>query len=546
MPPRHECGPAALPMFLASRQIRKGLLGAALLAATALVPAQAILTGAEAAGQTMPPPQYSAVPAPKEQIQRAIEKLDDVVQDVLSASKVPGIAVAVVWEGKTVYMKGHGVRRLGDTAPVDADTVFLLASLSKSIGATVVGRQVAAGGISWATPVSDVLPWFRLADPWVSEHVTVGDLYAHRSGLPDHAGDDLEDMGYDRRTILERLRHLPLAPFRANYAYTNFGLTAAAEAVAATAGVDWETLSETALYRPLDMSSTSSRHTDFLKRANRAIPHIPGSTGFEPVELRQPDAQSPAGGVSSNVKDMAKWLALILANGRHNGSDFIAKDALLPAISPQVISSHPYAADARPSTYGFGFGVGVQPSGRVALTHSGAFSLGAGTTFAMIPSLDIGIVVLTNASPVGAAEAIASTFTDLVQLGEPTRDWFSAYNTAMASLMRPVGSLVGKQPSENRTPPRVLSAYLGQYENKYFGPARVELRNGQLMLLLGPTGHAEPLEPWDGDDFIYRPFNENAPKGSISRVSFEKYRDGGMGSMTIELLDGNGLGEFRR
>ena len=468
------------------------------------------------------------------------------VRDVMGASKVPGIAVAVVWEGKTVYLKGHGVRIAGEPAPVDPDTVFLLASLSKSVGASVVARQVAAGRISWTAPVAGLLPWFTLADPWISKHVTIGDLYAHRSGLPDHAGDDLEDLGYDRRTVLERLRYLPLAPFRTHYAYTNFGLTAAAEAVAAAAGTDWETLSETALYRPLEMSSTSSRHADFLKRTNRAVPHIPGATGFEPIELRQPDAQSPAGGVSSNVRDMAKWLALILVDGRHNGSNFIAKDALLPAISPQVISSHPSAADARASTYGYGFGVGVQSSGRVALSHSGAFALGAGTTFTMIPSLDIGIVVLTNGSPVGAAEAVASTFADLVQLGEPTRDWFSAYNTAMAPLMRPVGSLVGRQPPENRRPPRALSAYAGQYENRYFGKARVELRGGQLALVLGPTERAEPLEPWDGDDFIYRPFNENAPKGSISRVSFKDFRDGGMGSVTIELLDENGLGEFSR
>ena len=517
-----------------------------LLAAATLVPAQAVPVRAEASGGLVPPPQYSAVPAPREQIEKAIEKLDDVARDVLGASKIPGLAVAVVWEGKTVYMKGHGVRRAGEPAPVDADTVFLLASLSKSIGATVVARQVAAGKISWATPVAGPLPWFTLGDLWISKHVTIGDLYGHRSGLPDHAGDDLEDLGYDRRTILERLRHLPLAPFRANYAYTNFGLTAAAEAVAMAAGVDWETLSETTLYRPIEMLSTSSRHADFLKRTNRAIPHIPGATGFEPVELRQPDAQSPAGGVSSNVRDMANWLALILANGRHNGSDFIAKDALLPAISPQVISSHPYAADARASTYGFGFGVNVQSSGRVAISHSGAFSLGAGTTFTILPSLDIGIVVLTNASPIGAAEAIASTFADLVQLGEPSRDWFTAYNTAMAPLMRPVGSLAGKLPPENRKPPRALTAYVGQYENSYFGKARVELRGGRLVLVLGPRDHAEPLEPWDGDDFVYRPFNENAPKGSVSRVSFKTFRDGGMGSVTIELLNENGLGEFSR
>lgn len=543
--------PLARPLadlsFLGTRCMRPmRLLALALLAGAVLATGEVTPAHGQTSGASVPPPQYSAVPVSNEQIDRAIGKLDSVVQDVLRTSKIPGLAVGVVRGGETVYAKGYGVRKEGDPTPVDEDTVFLLASLSKPIGATIVARQMTVARASWETPVIDLLPWFKLADPWISKKVTIGDLYAHRSGLPDHAGDDLEDLGYGRRVVLERLRYLPLANFRTDYAYTNFGLTAAAEAIATAAGQDWETLSETRLYEPLGMSSTSSRHADFLKRANRATPHIPGPNGFEPNELRQPDAQAPAGGVSSNVRDMTKWMALVLANGRHNGDEFISKDVLLPAVTPQVISSHPNAADARASTYGYGFGVGIQPSGRVTLSHSGAFALGAGTTFIMIPSLDVGIVVLTNASPIGAAEAIAATFADLMQFGEPTRDWFSTYNTAMAALMRPVGSLVGKQPPENRMPPRVLSAYVGQYKNRYFGQARVELRDGKVALLLGPTERAEVLEHWDGDDFVYKPFNENAPKGSLSRVSFRNFKSSRAGSVMIEVLNNNGLGEFSR
>jgi CubicO group peptidase (beta-lactamase class C family) len=87
--------------------------------------------------------------------------------------------------------------------------------------------------------------------------VNVGDMYSHRSGLPDFAGDLLEDLGYDRHDVLERLRQLPLAPFRISYAYTNFGLTAAAESVAVAAGKSWEDLSDEVLYQPLGMTSTS-------------------------------------------------------------------------------------------------------------------------------------------------------------------------------------------------------------------------------------------------------------------------------------------------
>ena len=100
----------------------------------------------------------------------------------------------------------------------------------------MVAHQVGANAIGWDTPIVSKLPWFALSDPAVTKMVTVGDMFSHRSGLPDHAGDMLEDLGYDRRYVLERLRQLPLDPFRISYAYTNFGLTAGAEAVAVGRG----------------------------------------------------------------------------------------------------------------------------------------------------------------------------------------------------------------------------------------------------------------------------------------------------------------------
>ncbi|WP_399498558.1 serine hydrolase [Streptomyces sp. P17] len=115
------------------------------------------------------------------------------------------------------------------------------------------------------------MPDFRLKDPWVTSHVTVADLFSHRSGLPDHAGDLLEDLGYDRPYILSHLRYEPLAPFRASYAYTNFGLTAAAQAVADAKGMPWEKLAADTLYKPAGMDSTSSRFEDYAQAANRPM-----------------------------------------------------------------------------------------------------------------------------------------------------------------------------------------------------------------------------------------------------------------------------------
>ena len=252
-----------------------------------------------------PPSQAVAVPAPPAQIDAAVAKLDELAAEIMRKSGIPGMSVAVVRDGKTVYAKGFGVRKAGESATVDADTVFQLASLSKPVGASVVAAQVGKGVVQWDTPIVKALPWFALSDKAVTRMVTIGDLYAHRSGLPDHGGDALEYLGYTRNDILRQLRYLPLAPFRVSYAYTNFGLTAAAEAVAVASGLDWATLSDRALYLPLGMNRTSSRFEDFVHRDNHAVNHAMVDGKYQPRYQREPDEQSPAGGVSSSANDMA-------------------------------------------------------------------------------------------------------------------------------------------------------------------------------------------------------------------------------------------------
>ena len=139
------------------------------------------------------PSQTSGVPLQAVRIDEAIARLDVLAGEIMRRSGIPGMSVAVVREGRTVFAKGFGIRKAGESAPVDADTVFQIASISKSLAATVVARQVGAGVVAWDSPIVGRLPWFRLGDPWVTDHVTIADMFSHRSGLPTYAGDDLED-----------------------------------------------------------------------------------------------------------------------------------------------------------------------------------------------------------------------------------------------------------------------------------------------------------------------------------------------------------------
>ncbi len=487
----------------------------------------------------------SANTIPPQRVTHAVEQLDSIAADVLNRSGIPGLAVAVVHQGKIVYAKGFGVRQLGDPAPIDANTVFQLASVSKPVGATVVAAQVGKGVISWDTPVVQQLPWFSLHDPVSTAKVTVGDLYAHRSGLPDHAGDELEALGYDRRQVLERLHLLPMAPLRTKYAYSNFGLTAGAQAVAVASDADWENLSEQVLYRPLGMNATSSRYADFMSRANRAHPHIRLNGAFQPGPERQPDAQSPAGGVSSSVLDMASWMTLILHQGKYDGQQIVPREALLPALQPQFQSAPP-TQDSPAGYYGYGFNVSTTASGYTRLGHSGAFLMGAGTAFSLLPVADTGIIVLTNALPVGAAEAISATYMDLVEFGHTTRDWLAFFEPKFAAMTAPTGTLAGQPFPENPTPALPPHAYVGAYANAYYGDAKVELRDGQLVLVMGPAGQTVPLQHWNANVFVYEPSGEMAVPGSRSSVSFTMGPGGMAQSATIEIFDSDGLGTLAR
>lgn len=210
-----------------------------------------------------------------EQLQAALPELERFTIEALQQTSVPGAAVAVVSRDEVVYMQGFGVRKAGGCEPVTADTVFQLASMSKPLASSVIAALVGDGVVAWDDRISALDPEFRLSNPWITSEVTRRDLFSHQSGLYDEAGNHLEDLGFTRGDILQRL--LPLAQsgsFRASYEYSNFGMTAGGVAAASAAGRSWAELSEERLYQPFGMTSTSSRYEDFVGEGNRAHLHI--------------------------------------------------------------------------------------------------------------------------------------------------------------------------------------------------------------------------------------------------------------------------------
>src|SRR6201995_5613270 len=145
-------------------------------------------------------------PMTLEQVNQAVEEIQRLAANEVEKDTVPGLSIAVVFQDQVVCAEGFGVRNVQRLDPVDADTVFQLASLSKPIGSTLVAELVGEGKISWDSKISDLDPDFAMSAPWVTREITIRDFYSHRSGLPGHAGDLLEDLGFSRKEILHRLR----------------------------------------------------------------------------------------------------------------------------------------------------------------------------------------------------------------------------------------------------------------------------------------------------------------------------------------------------
>src|SRR3984957_9467410 len=237
-----------------------------------------------------------------DQVNQAVREIQKLCDNEIKQNAVPGLAIAVVFQDQVAYAAGFGVRDVNTQEAVNADTVFQLASLSKPIGSTLVAELVGEGKISWDSKISDLDPGFEMYDPWVTREITIRDFYSHRSGLPDHAGDLLEDLGFTRNEILHRLRYQkPDTSFRSHYAYTNFGITEAAIAATKAYNIAWEDATEKKLYTPLGMDSTSSRYADFVARTNKALGHVQANGKWVQKYKRDPDPESPAGGGSSSV-----------------------------------------------------------------------------------------------------------------------------------------------------------------------------------------------------------------------------------------------------
>ncbi len=264
--------------------------------------------------------------------------LNAYVHKVMTTWKVPGLAVAVVKNGKVVLARGYGVRELGKPGKVDADTLFTIASNSKAFTVAALGMLVAQGRLHWDDPVTHYLKGFELNDPWVTHEITVRDLLTHRTGYCDPQFMWFTS-DFNRTQIIHRLRFdKPDYSFRSRFCYNNAMYLAASRLIPAITGRSWKDYVRAHLFVPLGMLHTDTRVATMKADADAAAPH--GEVGHKVVVIHHDytiDTMAPVGGINSSVNDMVHWLLMLLNNGRYNGKTVLDPKIIAEMETPQIV-----------------------------------------------------------------------------------------------------------------------------------------------------------------------------------------------------------------
>lgn len=303
------------------RPVASGVLGLLLpfalvsTAQTPTSPPQSLQASAPAVRQSPTAPMTYRAALPQTSVQPPAQGFDvaafeSMAQQLTYGQRVPGLAMAIVQNGRVLSARGYGVTDVNSAQPVDAHTVFRLASLSKAFAGTMAGLLVNDGTLRWDSKVVDYVPGFQLSDPVATRQLTVADLLSHRVGLTRNAYDSDIESNADYYTLSHKLA---LAPLRCTpgqcYAYQNVAFSLVGDVVFAASGSFYEQSVERRIFKPLGMNDASMGLAGIQASPRWARPHVRSRNGWvsltpKPTYYRL----APAAGVNASASDMAQWL----------------------------------------------------------------------------------------------------------------------------------------------------------------------------------------------------------------------------------------------
>jgi CubicO group peptidase (beta-lactamase class C family) len=468
--------------------------------------------------------------------------LDGFIEEAMKEYGVPGASVVVVKDKAVVYSKGFGVRKIGSDLKVDEDTVFQLASVTKTFTAASVGVAVDQGLVEFDKPVVDVIPHFALHDPYPTRYTTARDLLSHRTGLPAFTGDLFDHLGYSREEVVERIRFIePACSFREEANYSNIGFFLAGETAAKATGSRWEELVRASLLGPLGM--TRSGFTDSIEAdSNAAFPHGVFDGETRAVPYNKQGLLVAAGAMTSTASDMGHYMMMLLDGGKYEGTQVLSAETVGEIMTP-VMVEEPGFAELPPISaesgfdYGLAWGIFHWKSHRI-LEKGGALD-GMRSITVLVPELGLGVTVLANMNLTVLPEAVRAYVLEQY-LGDAEYDM----QAKIRESSKKIAEMLSFDPEtlvQNPHPPSLkLAGYAGIYENELYGKFTVVLSSeGSLRVQAGPAQYTGVLDHVNYDTFhLHWPILINLPdevnfvidaKGKVREMiteSFGKFRRG--------------------
>ena len=466
-----------------------------------------------------------------------LSKIDSLVERLLQVSRIPGAALAVVANGQIVLTKGYGLRDLQAQLPLTADTVYPIASTTKSLNATLLGMLVDEGLLAWDAPVQDYIPRFRLRDPLISMQVTLRDLVVMRTGLPRHDWLWCEHP-ITRAELVERLRHLEFsAGFRERYQYSNLTVVTSGHIAEVVTGQSWEDLIQQRILTPLGMT-----HTGFVLPTEGDVTssyHENTLRELVPTRRLATEVTAPSGGsIHSTIADMARWVAFNMNGGRVGGRSLIQAKTLTEIQSPHITGGVQLTWPKSNASYGMGWFLDTYNE-LLRVSHGG-YLFDVNSDVSLFPQRGIGLVSFINFGCPNLAKFINQLALDTVLGREPAE----TLEEKLADYEKRIKETRTRNDSVPRipytAPSHPVSDYSGTYTHPAYGDIRIAEQDGELVfhrynLIL-------PLQHWHYDAWVardldsdYFPIHIQHSFDRTSRFLFETNADGAIAAVSIRL-----------
>ena len=333
---------------------------------------------------------------------------------------VPGAALVVVADGKVQLVLPYGVRKEGTRKPVTADTVFRLASVSKTFASAAAGILVRNKQLDWNTTVSSRLNYVRFKDPAYGRQITVRNLLSQTTGLVPQAYTNLLEENVPYRVIVSRLREVDfICPPGSCYSYQNVAFSLTGDIIQSVTGEPYEQFVNESLFQPLGMQTASFGLRSFQATDNHATPHIWRKQQWQPVEVKKDYYNvAPAAGINASISDMQQWLLAQLGQRPD-----VLPAATLDQLQARAIRTTPSQAHYRNNkdlgqvAYGLGWRIFDYGKNKNYIHHGGWVQ---GTLSEMVfnRDLQLGMVFLTN-SEIRNAGDLVFKFLEIYQEPNP-------------------------------------------------------------------------------------------------------------------------------